>query len=130
MKHAIPLAIVLAVATSGAAFADDDCRSQMADWQPREAAMAYVQQLGIAADRLKIDDRCYEIKGRDAEGNGIEMKLDPASLAVMKLEIEFRHGADPSRYLPGARGQAARAPATPLANPLLTPGTAPHLSGN
>lgn len=127
MKHAFPLAAALALATSGGAFADDHCRSPMADWQPREGAIAHVQQLGITAERLKIDDGCYEIKGRDAEGNKIEMKLDPASLAVMTLEIEFRHGADPSRYLPGARGLAGTAPA---ANPLLTPGTAPQVSGN
>lgn len=130
MKHAFRLAIVLALATSGAAFADDDCGGQMADWQPREAAMAYATQLGITADRLKIDDGCYRIRGRDTDGNRIEMKLDPANLALVKLEIEFRRGADPSRYLAGARRQAETAPEGPAANPLLTPGTAPKTSGN
>lgn len=126
MKLAVPLAVVIALATSGAALADDDCRSPMADWQPREAAMAYVQRLGINADRLKIDDGCYEIRGRDADGNTVELKLEPGNLAVVSLEVEFRSGADPSRYLAGALGPADN----PTANPTGTPGAAPQASGN
>jgi len=122
MKLAVPLAVVIALVTSGAALADDDCRSPMADWQPREAAMAFVQRLGINADRLKIDDGCYEIRGRDADGNTVELKLEPGNLGVVSLEVEFRSGADPSRYLAGALGSAANLP--------VTPGTAPQTSGN
>lgn len=106
MKHAFPLAVVIALASSGAAVADDDCRSAMADWQPREAATAYVVGLGISPDRLRIDDRCYEVRGRDSDGNRIELKLDPATLTVMELSVEFRSGADPLRYLSGGLARA------------------------
>lgn len=130
MTYAFPLAIVIALATSGMALADDDCRSPMADWQTREAATAYVAGLGISPDRLRIDDGCYEVRGRDGDGNRVELKLDPATLALMELEIEFRPGADPSRYLPGARGQAGMVPQAPHGNPLFTPGVAPRVGRN
>lgn len=130
MTYAFPLAVVLALATSGMALADDDCRSPMADWQTREAATRYITGLGISPDRLRIDDGCYEVRGRDSDGNRVELKLDPATLAVRELDIEFRSGADVSRYLPGARGPADVPAQAPAGNPLLTPGTSPQTSGN
>ncbi|MCL7466507.1 PepSY domain-containing protein [Phaeovulum sp. NW3] len=130
MKHAFPLAVVIALASAGAALADDDCRRPMAEWQSREAVTAQVAQMGITADRIQIDDGCYEIRGRDGAGNQVELTLDPASLALLDLDIRFRPGADPSQYLPGARGQAAPAPQAPVDNPLITPGTVPQVGGN
>lgn len=130
MTYAFPLAIVIALATSGMALADDDCRSPMADWQTREAATAYVAGLGISPDRLRIDDGCYEVRGRDGDGNRVELKLDPATLSVMELDIEFRPGADVSRYLPRAQGLLDVPSHAPQGNPLLTPGTVPQASGN
>lgn len=130
MNHAFPLAVVLALATSGAAFAEDDCRSPMSQWQPRDAATSYVTGLGISPDRLRIDDGCYEVRGLDSDGNRVELKLDPATLALLELEIRFVPGADPSRYLPGAHGQTAMVPQTSVGNPLSAPGTVPQASGN
>lgn len=74
----------------------------MSQWQPKNVAQAHVAGFGIAVDRLKIDDGCYEIHGRDGDGNRVELMLDPASLAVRKLEVTFRRGADPSRYFAAA----------------------------
>ncbi len=129
MRHVPSLALILALASAGAARADDDCESPMSEWQSREAAAAQVESLGISSDRLRIDDGCYEVRGRDSDGNRIELTLDPATLAVTQLEIEFRRGADVGRYLPGAQGVGA-AVQPPVANPLLVPGTAPQVSGN
>lgn len=130
MRPVLSLALILALAGAGAAQADDDCQSPMSDWQSREAAAAHVTALGISADRLRIDDGCYEVRGRDSDGNRIELKLDPATLALIQLEIEFQRGADVGRYLPGAQGLAAQAPVAPVANPLIVPGTTPQVSGN
>lgn len=130
-RQAFPLALVLIAATSGVAFADDDkCGSPMADWQPRDSATAHVQSLGISPDRLKIDDGCYEIRGRDADGNRVELKLDPATLALVELEVKFQSGSDPSRYLQGARRMQAAPLKEPANNPLFTPGTTPRVVGN
>lgn len=104
-----PLVLILTLSggllAAGGALADDDCTSPMSDWQPREAAVARVGELGVSVDRLRIDDGCYELRGRDAEGNRVEMQLDPATLEVRELEIRFGHGADWSRYFPGRHGQ-------------------------
>jgi hypothetical protein len=123
MKLVLPLAMILSLGATSMALADDDCRSPMGQWQSREAASAHVQSLGISPDRLRIDDGCYEVRGRDTDGNLVELKLDPASLALMELDIQFRAGSDPARYLAGARGQGGMAGAAPS-------GAVPQVTGN
>jgi hypothetical protein len=131
MKHAIAVFFVLTLSVAQPALADEHhCRSPMSQWQPREAATAHVQRLGISPNRLKIDDGCYEVRGRDSDDNRVELKLDPATLALLEMEIRFRPGADPARYLPGALGQTEMTPRGPRGNPLVTPGTVPEVSRN
>jgi hypothetical protein len=45
---------------------------------------------GWHVDRLKVDDGCYEIKGRDAEGRRLKAMIDPASLKIIGIKRE--HG--------------------------------------
>ncbi|MFP5465499.1 MAG: PepSY domain-containing protein [Gammaproteobacteria bacterium] len=111
MKSLLPVAVVIALGSSGAALAGDDCRRPMAEWQSRDAVTAHVAALGITPERLRIDDGCYEIRGRDGDGNRVGLTVDPATLSVLALEVRFAEGADPSRYLPDARGRAGK-PAT------------------
>ena len=108
MKSFLPIAVIIALTASGAALADDDCRRPMAEWQSREAVTAHVTALGVTAERLRIDDGCYEVRGRDSDGHRVGLKIDPTSLAILKLEVRFRSGADAVRYLPAVRGQAAK----------------------
>ena len=108
MKSFLPIAVIIALTASGAALADDDCRRPMAEWQSREAVTAHVTALGVTAERLRIDDGCYVVRGRDSDGNRVGLKIDPTSLAILKLEVRFRSGADAVRYLPAVRGQAAK----------------------
>ena len=108
MKSFLPIAVIIALTASGAALADDDCRRPMAEWQSREAVTAHVTALGVTAERLRIDDGCYEVRGRDSDGNRVGLKIDPTSLPILKLEVRFRSGADAVRYLPAVRGQAAK----------------------
>lgn len=127
----IPAILVATLSGAGAALADDDdCRSPMSQWQSQDAAMAYVSGLGLTVERLKIDDGCYEVRGRDRDSNRVELKLDPASLGLVELEVKFRPGADPSRYLAGARGVQAAPPRAPAGNRLLAPGSVPQVGGN
>lgn len=74
------------------ALAGDDCTVPMTDWQPREAVMKFAAEQGWDLRRIRIDDGCYEVTGRDAEGRVIEVKLNPATLAV--VEMEFEDGDD------------------------------------
>ncbi len=70
------------------ALAGDDCAVPMTDWQPREAVVKLAAEQGWVLRRIRIDDGCYEVVGRDAAGRAIEVKLDPATLAVVEMEFE------------------------------------------
>lgn len=76
------------------ALADEDCVVPMTNWQPREAVMKLAAEQGWVLRRIRIDDGCYEVIGRDAQGRSIEVKLDPATLAVVEMEFEDDHDED------------------------------------
>ena len=78
----------LALFPAGVAMADDDCFVPMADWRPRDAVSQLAVENGWTVRRIKIDDGCYEIKGTNAEGRGIEVTVHPATLAVIEIEYE------------------------------------------
>ncbi len=82
----------LATVVAGAAWADDDCSVPMADWQPRAAVEALALSEGWTIRRLHVDDGCYEIDGWDRDGVEVEVTLDPATLAVVEIEIDQEDG--------------------------------------
>lgn len=88
MKKTLTILGFLAALPAGAALADDDCYVPMADWQPREAVARLAKENGWTVRRIKIDDGCYEIDGRDAEGRRIEVTVHPATLQVIQVELE------------------------------------------
>jgi hypothetical protein len=111
-------AFLIGLGMAGMALADDDdCRVPMANWQPREAVQKMAEAQGWTVRRIKTDDGCYEIKGRDASGREIEAKVDPATLAI----VEFEYDDDDDR----GRKAAPSSSTTPPANGLFTPGTKP-----
>ncbi len=85
-----PLTILtfLALLPAANALADDDCFAPMADWKPREAVAQLAAQKGWTVRRIKIDDGCYEINGKDAKGRRIEVTVHPATLQVLDIEHE------------------------------------------
>lgn len=82
------LALLAVGAASAAQASKDDCFVPMADWQPREAVMQLAEQNGWAVRRLKIDDGCYEVDGRDSAGREIEVTVHPGTLQVIEIEFE------------------------------------------
>ena len=103
-----------------AALASDDCDVPIERWQPREAVARMAAQRGWQVQRLKIDDGCYELRGRDAQGRAFKAKLDPQTLRVVKMKLRNdNHERERTR----TRSRDAPAPAT--ANPVSPPGTAP-----
>ncbi|SEN86322.1 hypothetical protein SAMN05216227_102829 [Pseudorhodobacter antarcticus] len=111
-------ALLIGLGMAGMALADDDdCRVPMANWQPREAVQKMAEAQGWTVRRIKTDDGCYEIIGRDASGREIEAKVDPATLAI----VEFEYDDDDDR----GRKAAPSSSTTPPANGLFTPGTKP-----
>jgi hypothetical protein len=88
MRKTLTILAFLATLPAGAALADDDCFVPMADWQPREAVAQFATAQGWDVRRIRIDDGCYEIDGRDAEGRAIEVKLHPGTLQIVEFEFE------------------------------------------
>jgi len=81
--------ILVGMASAGAAIADDDlCWVPISEWQPRSAVQEFAAERGWTVRRIKVDDGCYEVKGRDAQGRRIEAYIDPKTLAI----VEFEHG--------------------------------------
>lgn len=66
--------------------ADDDCDVPVARWQSRDAVNQMATQKGWDVQRLKIDDGCYEIRGRDAKGRSFKAKIDPETLKIVKMK--------------------------------------------
>ena len=89
MRHGLTMLVLLAsLGGTGAAIADEDCSVPMTDWQPREAVQRMAEKQGWTVRRIKIDDGCYEIDGRDASGRTVEATVDPATLEILSLEYE------------------------------------------
>lgn len=88
MKKALTILGFLAALPAGAALADDDCFVPMTDWQPRDAVARLAEENGWTVRRIKIDDGCYRIDGRDAEGRQIEVTVHPGTLEVIELEYD------------------------------------------
>lgn len=89
MKKILTILAGIAALSASAAFADDDdCFVPMADWKPREALSKLAADAGWTVRRIKIDDGCYEIDGRDAQGREIEVTIHPQTLQVIEFEYE------------------------------------------
>jgi hypothetical protein len=114
MKRKVLIAaILLSMLAPAMVMADDDhCRVPMAQWQPREAVDQMAKARGWTVGRIKIDDGCYEIKGWDQNRRAIEVKVDPGSLAVIKVE----HDDD---YYDAPRG--TRSEPAPSSAPMVPP---------
>lgn len=81
------IGILMSLLLPASSIADGDhCGVPMSQWQPREFVEQLAKANGWTVLRIKIDDGCYEIKGRDQNGHAIEAKVDPGSLAVIKVE--------------------------------------------
>jgi hypothetical protein len=88
MRQTLTILAFLAAFPAGMAHAGDDCFVPMADWQPREAVAGLAADQGWTLRRIKIDDGCYEVDGRDAQGRAIEAKIHPGTLKIIELEFE------------------------------------------
>ena len=73
---------------SVSALADDDCDDPVAGWQPRENLRKQLEAKGWTVFRIKVDDGCYEVKGRDPNGHRVEAEYSPATFELMEMERE------------------------------------------
>lgn len=88
MKTTCAVLAILAAALAGPVRADDDCYVPMADWQPRGAVAKLAEDNKWTVRRIKIDDGCYEVRGQDADGRRIEVKINPQTLEIVEFELK------------------------------------------
>ncbi|MGJ8569608.1 MAG: PepSY domain-containing protein [Hoeflea sp.] len=90
MRRSLAILFVFAsLGAPGLARADeDDCTVPMAHWQPREAVQRVAAEQGVTVRRIKIDDGCYQINGRDVSGRKVEIKVNPQTLEVIDIEYD------------------------------------------
>lgn len=72
-----------AAAVVAAFAAEERCTAPMADWQPRSALIQMAEGLGWVVSRIRADDGCYVIRGRDKDGKPVRARVDPVSLKVL-----------------------------------------------
>ena len=106
------IAFTMLVVVGQPTWAGKECDAPPETWQPRSAVAALAERNGWLLERLKVDDGCYEIKGRDAEGRRFKAKIDPASLQVISVKRE--HG---DRERERERQRTAPPSATPPSAP-------------
>ena len=88
MRKTLTIMAMVMAMPAGAALAEEGCFVPMSDWQPRAAVVQLAADKGWTVRRIKIDDGCYEIDGKDADGKFLEVTVHPATLEVLKIERE------------------------------------------
>lgn len=86
MRKTLTILGLVMILPAGQALAEEGCFVPMSDWQPREAVVKLAQDKGWSVRRIKIDDGCYEIDGKDQAGQSFEATVQPATLEVLKIE--------------------------------------------
>jgi hypothetical protein len=82
---------------SASILADDDCDDPVAGWQPRENLRQKLEAEGWKVFRIKVDDGCYEVKGRNPQGHRVEAEYSPATFELREMELEDHDDDDDHR---------------------------------
>lgn len=83
MVRAAGLAFAGLLGLGSPAVAQHHCRVPLADWQPREALQAKLEQQGWTVLGIRADDGCYRVRARNASGERLEGKFDPGTLELV-----------------------------------------------
>ena len=74
---------------SGVAMAGPECTEAPRDqWMSETQMQRKIIDGGYVIERFKIDDSCYEIYGRNGQGQKVEIYFDPVTGEIVKQEIE------------------------------------------
>lgn len=91
MRKIIALTTVglLAALTVPALASSDDnvsCRATSGQQMSVQDITAKVSGMGYSVRKVERDDGCYEVKATDKNGARVELKLNPATGAIVKSE--------------------------------------------
>lgn len=91
MKTGILPTVTLAIMTATSAQARDDCDVPIRDWQTRSEVLAFAEKQGWTLKRIKIDDGCYEVYGKDKSGRKFEALIDPKTFEIKAMRRTHEH---------------------------------------
>lgn len=94
MKSLVTVLTLASLLSATALQAEERCSVAMTDWQPREAVAKLAAEQGWTLRRIRIDDGCYLVLGTDAQGRRFEVKLHPATLAIVERGHDERDDED------------------------------------
>ncbi|MBA3695426.1 MAG: PepSY domain-containing protein [Methylotenera sp.] len=56
------------------------------EWASEDTIKKALQDEGYSIKKFKVDGNCYEVYGRNKEGNKVEIYFDTKTLAIIKAE--------------------------------------------
>lgn len=84
-----PLLIALSLTATAGAHAAADCPAHpKAAWMSIDALRDRLKAEGYQIKILKVDGECYEMYGRDADGNKVEIYFDTITGKPFKSRVE------------------------------------------
>lgn len=84
-----PAVLMLAVLSSATAFAGADCVAHpKSEWMPKDQLIQSLKSQGYQIKKFKVDDNCYEIYGKNKQGQKVEIYFDTKTGKAVKTEID------------------------------------------
>jgi hypothetical protein len=80
----VSLAAVAALGSLSAIAAPECTKAPRSQWMPEAAMKARILKDGYVIDKFKVSGQCYEIYGKDAKGNKVEIYFDPTDGRIVK----------------------------------------------
>ena len=82
LRKSLTLAIVMS-ANAGAVLASDKCTVPDAEWRPQAELETSLTAKGWTVSNVKKEDGCYEVYGKDENGERVEVFIDPKTFDVV-----------------------------------------------
>ncbi|MGV4796697.1 PepSY domain-containing protein [Rhizobium sp. F40D2] len=85
MKMKLIAALAILAATPALALASPSCTKEpKSKWMPENAMKAKIDTMGYKVKTFEITGSCYEIYGKDKDGNRAEVYFNPVSGEIVQ----------------------------------------------
>lgn len=80
MRIAIATAALMGLTAQSSAFAEEaKCTQPESSWKPVDELKSKLTTEGWTISNVKTDEGCYEVYGKDKDGNKVEVYFDPVT---------------------------------------------------
>ena len=87
MKHSVNILVAAALlGSTGLTLASDLCSVPQDKWRPQEELQSKLESDGWSVQRIKIEDGCFEVYARNAEGKKVEAYINPETFELVKVK--------------------------------------------